>query len=132
MTQEFFEKLEADLKSHHRKTFDYSQFEDLNHIGTGGFADVYSATFNGETYALKILKNNLKLEEFKTFRHEIKCLYTVDHQNIIKFHGISKGMSSQLCIVFDALYNLSSFTKTVEKKKSNTNEFDLCNLVQLK
>ncbi|KAF0439664.1 Myosin V [Gigaspora margarita] len=99
MTQEFFEKLEADLKSHHRKTFDYSQFEDLNHIGTGGFADVYSATFNGETYALKILKNNLKLEEFKTFRHEIKCLYTVDHQNIIKFHGISKGTEGNFILV---------------------------------
>ncbi|CAG8724868.1 25884_t:CDS:2, partial [Dentiscutata erythropus] len=69
---EFSERLEAYLKSQTIKRFDYSQFRDVKRIGEGGYAVVYSAAFNGQTYALKSLNNNLKFErkEFKQFKHE--------------------------------------------------------------
>ncbi|CAG8617572.1 16670_t:CDS:2, partial [Dentiscutata heterogama] len=67
-----FTELEKYLKSKQIESFVYSQFSELTHIGAGGFASVYSATFNGQTYALKSLNNNLRFEkkEFKQFKRE--------------------------------------------------------------
>ncbi|CAG8528655.1 12028_t:CDS:2, partial [Racocetra fulgida] len=68
---EFVEKLEKYLKSFNIKSFDYSQFGNPKRIGQGGFAVVYSATFDGQIYALKSLNMNLKFEEkeFRLFKH---------------------------------------------------------------
>ncbi|CAG8542884.1 24104_t:CDS:2 [Dentiscutata erythropus] len=96
MMPEFIEKLEKSLKLDDIKSFDYSQFGNLNRIGEGGFAVVYSSTFNGQIYALKSLNLNLKFEEkeFRQLKREIKCLYTIEsHPNIVKFHGISREKS---------------------------------------
>ncbi|CAG8808370.1 9610_t:CDS:2, partial [Racocetra persica] len=90
---EFSEQLEAYLKFHRIKFFDYSQYSDIKRIGEGGYAVVYSATFDGQTYALKSLNNNLRFEdkEFRQFKREVMCLYTIDnHQNLIKFYGIAR------------------------------------------
>ncbi|CAG8670865.1 2073_t:CDS:1, partial [Racocetra fulgida] len=71
LAPEFSEQLEAYLKNC-IKSYDYSQFSDVEKIGVGGYAVVYSATFNGQTYALKSLNNNLKFgdKEFKQFKRE--------------------------------------------------------------
>ncbi|CAG8632731.1 13313_t:CDS:2 [Cetraspora pellucida] len=60
---EFSENLESFLKNKNVKNFDYSQFGNLKNIGYGGFATVYSATFQKEKYALKNLTNNLYVDK---------------------------------------------------------------------
>ncbi|CAG8604202.1 17578_t:CDS:2, partial [Racocetra persica] len=79
LAPEFVEKLEKYLQKFFIKSFDYSQFGNPKRIGQGGFAVVYSATFDGQIYALKSFNMNLKFEEkeFRQFRREIKCLYTI-------------------------------------------------------
>ncbi|CAG8433913.1 6744_t:CDS:10 [Scutellospora calospora] len=90
---EYSERLETYSKKHNIKNFEYSQYSDLKCIGKGGYGVVYSATFQGQQYALKSLNNNLNFgkKEFKNFKRELECLYKIDHSNIIKFYGISRG-----------------------------------------
>ncbi|CAG8715958.1 17681_t:CDS:2, partial [Cetraspora pellucida] len=96
---EVSEQLEEYLKSKSIKSFDYSQFKDVKRIGEGGYAVVFSATFNEQIYALKSFNKNLKLEdkELGQFKREVKCLYKIEHhQNIIKFHGFSRAELDKL------------------------------------
>ncbi|CAG8778307.1 26347_t:CDS:2, partial [Dentiscutata erythropus] len=69
---ELAEFIEERLKELNVKMFDYSQFSDLKLIGVGGSANVYSAKFYGQKFALKSLKNTLILEhkEAMSFIHE--------------------------------------------------------------
>ncbi|CAG8572392.1 6505_t:CDS:2, partial [Racocetra fulgida] len=66
-------ELEKYLKDSNIKWFDYSEFSEPEIIGSGGCANVYSATFQGKEYALKSLKNNLSLDykQFKQFKREV-------------------------------------------------------------
>ncbi|CAG8651866.1 23956_t:CDS:2, partial [Dentiscutata erythropus] len=79
------EQLETHLKSSRIKSFDFSQFRDIELIGSGNYATVYSATFNGQIYALKSLRNNLNLEDktLELFKREIKQLYTIGEREEI-------------------------------------------------
>ncbi|CAG8445552.1 10239_t:CDS:2, partial [Scutellospora calospora] len=97
-TSEYSEQLETYLKKYNIKNFEYSQCSDIKRIGKGGYAVVYSASFEGQMYALKSLDINLSFEEkeFKVFKRELECLYKVDHSNIIKFHGISRNELDKL------------------------------------
>ncbi|CAG8520069.1 436_t:CDS:10 [Dentiscutata erythropus] len=69
---EFSERLEEYLISKEIKSFNYSQFKNVKRIGEGGYAVAYSAIFEGQIYALKSLKTDLKFEEeeFKQFKRE--------------------------------------------------------------
>ncbi|CAG8797051.1 8994_t:CDS:2, partial [Dentiscutata erythropus] len=69
---ELTEFIEKRLKELNVKMFDYSQFRELEFVGSGGYANVYSAKFNGRRYALKSLRSTLRLEhkEVMTFIHE--------------------------------------------------------------
>ncbi|CAG8508707.1 10729_t:CDS:2, partial [Scutellospora calospora] len=69
---EYSEHLEKYLEENKIKIFDYSKYNNLKYIGKGGFAVVYSATFEGKEYALKSINNNLGLsdKEFKLFKRE--------------------------------------------------------------
>ncbi|CAG8803100.1 10468_t:CDS:2, partial [Dentiscutata erythropus] len=60
------------LKELNVKMFNFSHFEELKHVGSGGYANVYSAKLNGQRYALKSLRNTLRLEhkEAISFIHE--------------------------------------------------------------
>ncbi|CAG8631827.1 21874_t:CDS:2 [Dentiscutata erythropus] len=101
-TPNYSEQLDAYLKNKNVKIFDYSQFKDLVRIGSGSFGTVYSATFQGVVYALKSMKNNLKLEEkeFKNFKHELKTFYRANnHPNVIKFYGIAKEVDNFMLIL---------------------------------
>ncbi|CAG8677922.1 8075_t:CDS:2, partial [Racocetra fulgida] len=66
-------QLETSLKKYSVKCFDFSEFSDLVTVGGGGYGVVYSATFQGQTYALKSLNNNLNFgdKEFKQFKREV-------------------------------------------------------------
>ncbi|CAG8807720.1 26272_t:CDS:2, partial [Gigaspora rosea] len=88
-------QLEEYLREKKVKCFDnlpLRNLRDLEKIGHGGFAIVYSVTFQGKKYALKSLYNNLSLDDkaFRQIRREIKLLYSVKHPNIIKLHGVSR------------------------------------------
>ncbi|RIB03737.1 kinase-like domain-containing protein [Gigaspora rosea] len=75
---------------------------------TWGFAIVYSAVFDGKTYALKSLNNNLGLndKEFKQFRRELKLLYTIDnHPNIVKFYGVSRESTGNFMLILQFANN---------------------------
>ncbi|CAG8707093.1 5870_t:CDS:2, partial [Dentiscutata heterogama] len=91
---EYSKELEEYLKKNNIKSFEYSQCSNLKCIGCGGYAIVYEATFQGQKYAIKSLKNNLSFADnkiYKQFRHELKLLYNVEgHPSIVKFHGISR------------------------------------------
>ncbi|KAF0483218.1 MATA-HMG [Gigaspora margarita] len=89
---ELKEFIEKKLKELNVKMFNYLHFRELKHIGSGGYADVYSAKFYGKQYAVKSLKNTLRLEhkEAMLFIHELKILREVNHPNIIKFYGVYK------------------------------------------
>ncbi|CAG8790674.1 6092_t:CDS:2, partial [Gigaspora rosea] len=90
---EYLEQLETYFEEYNIKWFDYSEFSNLKTVGVGGYAVVYSATFQGQTYALKSLNINLSFSDkaFKQFKREIKCLYTVEnHPNIVNFYGICR------------------------------------------
>ncbi|CAG8825091.1 22250_t:CDS:1, partial [Racocetra persica] len=69
---EYAEPLETYLIEHDVKSFDYSQFCNIKVIGKGGYAIVYSASYEGEVYALKSLNNNLALgySEYKQLKNE--------------------------------------------------------------
>ncbi|KAF0535458.1 kinase-like protein [Gigaspora margarita] len=90
---DYSDKLEKYLKSKEIRIFNYTQFNNLEKIGYGGFSVVYSSTFGGKEYALKSLNNNLYMDDkiFKQFKREIKVLYKIKkHPNIIEFYGASK------------------------------------------
>ncbi|CAG8726574.1 14664_t:CDS:2, partial [Gigaspora rosea] len=88
---DYSEKLQSYLNERNIKSFEYSQFNNIELIGEGGFAFVYSAIFREKKYALKRLKGlNLDEKGFKQLRHELELLYITDHSNIVKFYGISE------------------------------------------
>ncbi|CAG8494298.1 25140_t:CDS:2 [Dentiscutata erythropus] len=92
LVYKYLEKLETLLRENNVKSFKSLQFNDLEIIGRGGSAIVYSAMFNEEKYVLKCLNNNLHFDNktFKKFIHELKILNAIDHPNIIRFYGISR------------------------------------------
>ncbi|CAG8568798.1 23890_t:CDS:2, partial [Gigaspora rosea] len=45
------------------RSFNYSQFCDLQLIGRGGSANVYSGNFQGKKFALKVLNTNLPMDD---------------------------------------------------------------------
>ncbi|CAG8493799.1 16188_t:CDS:2, partial [Dentiscutata erythropus] len=65
------EQLQSYLNARNIESFDYTQFNNIEFIGEGGFAFVYSAIFQEKKYALKRLKD-LSLDEkgFKQLRRE--------------------------------------------------------------
>ncbi|CAG8680120.1 13449_t:CDS:2, partial [Dentiscutata heterogama] len=59
----YSEKLEKHLRDFNIKSFDYSKFNEHKIIGKGETATVYSARFQGRTYALKCINNNLYMND---------------------------------------------------------------------
>ena len=77
-------------------------------LGSGAFGIVTKAKFkvSGEFVAVKIMKNEIwqelskKKQSLRSFEHEIKILKLINHQNIIRFLGISfDEVEQQLAIV---------------------------------
>ncbi|CAG8748510.1 14912_t:CDS:1 [Gigaspora margarita] len=70
---ELTEFIEQKLKELDVKMFNYLRFRELKYVGSGGYANVYSAKYYGQQYALKSLKNTLRLEnkEAMSFIHEV-------------------------------------------------------------
>jgi serine/threonine protein kinase len=54
-------------------------------LGEGAYADVYEGIYNGETVAVKRLKN---VKGFKEFRTEAKFMSAMNHPNIVALKGV--------------------------------------------
>jgi len=78
----------------------------------GAYADVYKATYEGKTVAVKKLNN---AKGFKEFRTEVKFMSTVDHPNIVLLKGICLNPP---CIIteFMELGNLHSYLTDFNNK----------------
>ncbi|KAF0483216.1 kinase-like domain-containing protein [Gigaspora margarita] len=99
----------------------YSESEprkDLKLLGSGGYANVYSAKFNGKQYAVKNLRKTLRLEhkEAMSLIHKLKILREVSHPNIIKFYGVYKDPHTHNFMLVLQLANGGILRNYLEKK----------------
>jgi len=66
-------------------------------IGSGGFGSVYKATKNGNTYAIKVFREDYILQEYKhsgennRIQREIDIMKTVNHPCLVKYVDDFKG-----------------------------------------
>ncbi len=65
------------------------EYEVLDVIGKGGMGEVYKGQSNGKTFALKILPDDLAVQEDfrKRFEREGQALTGLHHPNIVKIYG---------------------------------------------
>ncbi|KAF0561619.1 kinase-like protein [Gigaspora margarita] len=118
---EYSEKLESCLSDENIKSFKFSQFNNFELIGRGGFAIVFSAVFQETKYALKDLKVNLIIDDkmIKKIINEIKLLNKLNHPNINKFYGISRDpLSNNFALVLQ-FANGGNLRNYLLKKKQN-------------
>ncbi|CAB4388166.1 unnamed protein product [Rhizophagus irregularis] len=91
-TNEWINWIEETVDKEYLKLYEYKQFNNIQHIGTGKFGSVYRANWkNSETqFALKSFFNldNITMKEII---RELKIQREVDfHNNIIRCYGITK------------------------------------------
>ncbi|GBB89413.1 hypothetical protein RclHR1_01610004 [Rhizophagus clarus] len=91
-TQDTVKWIEEAVNKEYFKFYEYNQFNNIQHIGTGGFANVFRANWKNseKLFALKSFfrLNNVTVEEFV---RELKIQRDVDfHDNIIRCYGITK------------------------------------------
>ncbi|RIB15112.1 kinase-like domain-containing protein [Gigaspora rosea] len=115
---ELTEFIEKKLKELNVRMFNYLHFRELKLIGSGGYANVYSAKFYRKQYALKSLRNTLRLEhkEVMSLIHELKILREVSHPNIIKFYGVYKDPHTHNFMLILQLANGGTLRNYLESK----------------
>lgn len=93
------------------KQIDISEIRLGQRIGKGSFGEVYLATWNGTTVAVKKLPTSKLAEEFlREFAREARLMRSLRHPNVIQFLGASFD-PPDICIVTDymaqgSLYHL--------------------------
>ncbi|KAF0483215.1 kinase-like protein [Gigaspora margarita] len=131
---ELTESIEQKLKELGVKMFNYLLFRELKYVGSGGYANVYSAKFYGQQYALKSLRNTLRLEnkEAMLFIHELKILREVSHPNIINFYGVSKDPHTHNFMLILQLANGGTLRNYLDSKwKDDIFEIPWINLISI-
>ncbi|UZO02670.1 uncharacterized protein OCT59_021149 [Rhizophagus irregularis] len=91
-TNEWINWIEEAVDKEYLKFYEYEEFNNIQHIGTGGFGNVYRANWknSGKLVALKsfISLNNFTMKEIV---RELKIQRKVDfHDNIISCYGVTK------------------------------------------
>ncbi|EXX77289.1 uncharacterized protein OCT59_024135 [Rhizophagus irregularis] len=90
-TNEWINWIEEAVDKEHLKFYEYQQFNNIQHIGTGGFGNIYRANWKNseKLFALKSFfsLNNITMKEIV---RELKIQREVDfHDNIIRCYGIT-------------------------------------------
>ncbi|PKY44667.1 hypothetical protein RhiirA4_514433 [Rhizophagus irregularis] len=90
--------LEKSIADEYFNYYEYSEFKNLEPIGSGSFGSVVRANWKnaGNFFVLKTFKNydNAMLKELV---NEIRLQKRVDfHENIIRFYGITKVENGRL------------------------------------
>ncbi|CAB4490145.1 unnamed protein product [Rhizophagus irregularis] len=91
-TNEWVNWIEEAVNKEYFKFYEYQQFDNIQHIGTGGFGKVYRANWKNseKQFALKSFFNldNITVKEIV---RELKIQREIDfHDNIIRCYGITK------------------------------------------
>ncbi|WVZ96314.1 hypothetical protein U9M48_041969 [Paspalum notatum var. saurae] len=74
-----------DFKLHLLETIT-NNFSDEQKVGSGGYADVYRGVYNGEEIAVKRF-HQLQVLHDKVFKDELRNLWKVRHQNVVRLIG---------------------------------------------
>ncbi|KAF0503054.1 kinase-like protein [Gigaspora margarita] len=130
---QYSQELECILTDYSIKSYDYSRFSDIQPIGRGGFAFVFSTVFQGKKYALKCLYNNLHLDvrTFKLLICELKHLLEVDHPNIIKFYGSTKDPQTGNIMLILQFADGGNLTECLQRKwQQNRFKFEWKKLIK--
>lgn len=88
-------------------------------LGRGGFSEVYKASWNGKSVALKEL--NLESSDADKIRDEIKIMFLLDEKqapNVVKFHGYLLKACNAQDIVMDIMPN-GSLRSMIDTKERN-------------
>ncbi|CAG8666632.1 27242_t:CDS:10, partial [Dentiscutata erythropus] len=144
---DYLERLETDLKQHGVKKYDYSQFNALEIVGSGGFATVYSAIFQGKKYALKSvptkIDNNYLIIDKIVEKYKINIHNYNEFTNCVKIgeggygwveKAVWKARGSMYALKSLKIKNNSSeilirkFAKELSDAKSSNKQLDLQNL----
>jgi tRNA A-37 threonylcarbamoyl transferase component Bud32 len=102
---------EASIADENDKQIDLSEIRLGQRIGKGSFGEVYLASWNGTTVAVKKLPASKLTDEFlREFAREARLMRTMRHPNVIQFLGASFD-PPDICIVTDymaqgSLYHL--------------------------
>ncbi|GBC22469.2 kinase-like domain-containing protein [Rhizophagus irregularis DAOM 181602=DAOM 197198] len=91
-TNEWVNLIEEVVDKEHFKSYEYKQFNNIQHIGTGEFGNVYHANWknSGEQFALKSFFSLNKIT-VKEIVRELKIQHEVNfHDNFIRCYGITK------------------------------------------
>ncbi|KAF0499947.1 kinase-like protein [Gigaspora margarita] len=129
--QKWFEKT---LKEDDIIKYDYSVYENVEEIGTGGFGIVYSANYDGKKFALKSLKcEEANKKASKEFIKELKQLRTItSHHNINRFYGITHDPVKNKFMLILEFANGGNLRQYLEKKwQNNTYEISLNEITQI-
>ncbi|CAG8597161.1 2048_t:CDS:2, partial [Scutellospora calospora] len=87
---EYFKKLKEWVKNLDVKKLDFSQYNNLEFIGLGGCATVYSASFQGQKFAIKSINNNICLDDKsnKKLVRELFGIYLLRSENLHEDHSV--------------------------------------------
>ncbi|CAG8741858.1 3873_t:CDS:2, partial [Racocetra persica] len=137
-TRKFIIYIKQKCQRKHRsigtKSFNYSQFSEINIIGRGGSAVVYSATFQEKKYALKSLNDNLFLDKkrFKKIKRELDNLCNVCHPNIIEIFGTSRdSLSGNFMLVLQFANGGNLRDHLQRKQQDNIYKISWSELIQI-
>ena len=94
----------------------WDELEFIKIVGSGAFADCYEGTFNGESVAIKHMRNGLVNEEgLAAFEKEALMLSTLHHPNIVKLIGFC--LDPSLCTVM-SFANSGTLSDLIKQAKS--------------
>ncbi|RGB35178.1 kinase-like domain-containing protein [Rhizophagus diaphanus] len=99
----YIDWLEKSIANEYLNYHEYSEFKNLEPIGSGSFGSVVRANWKkaGNFFALKIIKDNSNTT-LKVFVNEIRLQKKVDfHENIIRFYGITKAENEKYSLVLE-------------------------------
>ncbi|GBB84972.1 hypothetical protein RclHR1_11570001 [Rhizophagus clarus] len=96
-TNEHIDWIEEAIEKEYLQYHDYKQFRNIEQIGTGGFGKVYRVNLKNSEQPLALKSFKSDKASVKKIVNELKILREVNfHNNIIRFHGITKFELVQL------------------------------------
>ncbi|CAB4395964.1 unnamed protein product [Rhizophagus irregularis] len=120
---EWIDWIEEAITKEYFKYYDYSQFSDVNVIGTGGFGKVYRANWKDSTYLALKSFSNFNSATAKEVVHELKLQRDVHFcKNIISFYGITADENKNYLFVLE--YADGGTLKQYLKKNLNNLTWD--------
>jgi serine/threonine protein kinase len=88
-------------KKHDDWEIRYDELEVGEHLGTGGFGEVYRATWKGTEVAVKVMASDrISKEMEKSFKDEVRVMTSLRHPNVVLFMAASTK-APKMCIVME-------------------------------